>query len=234
MDLGNYMKKEGRALPVFLLVDVSGSMKGEKIETVNVALKEMLNTFKKIENPKGVIELCILAFGNQKVEIIKPLSKITDSDQYEFTADGSTPMGMAYESVTEMIEDYNIVSRRAYTPTIVLISDGNPTDFAGYNTNMPDDDIYEWPALKGLQNGERSSRATRLAMGIGNDLDLRILKAFVNNEEIPVIKARDNDTIAKFFKWVTMSISVRSVSVNPDIPVVSSTEDLFDKGEIEF
>ena len=61
MDLSNYMKKEGRALPVFLLVDVSGSMRGEKIETVNVALKEMLNTFKKIENPKGVIELSIIS-----------------------------------------------------------------------------------------------------------------------------------------------------------------------------
>lgn len=234
MDLSSYMKKEGRALPVFLLVDVSGSMRGEKIETVNVALKEMLNTFKKIENPKGVIELCIIAFGNGSAQVIKPLSKIADTDQFDFTADGSTPMGMAFESVAEMIEDYNVVSRRAYTPTIVLISDGNPTDFAGYNVNMPEEDIYEWTALKQLQNGERSSKATRLAMGIGSDVDMRILKAFINNEEIPVIKARDNETIEKFFKWVTMSISVRSVSVNPDIPVVSSTEDIFDKGEIEF
>ncbi len=234
MDLSNYMKKEGRALPVFLLVDVSGSMRGEKIETVNVALKEMLNTFKKIENPKGVIELSIIVFGNGNAQVVKPLSKIADLDQFEFTADGNTPMGMAFESVAEMIEDYSVVSRRAYTPTIVLVSDGNPTDFVGYNANMPEDDIYEWAALKQLQNGERSSKATRLAMGIGGDVDMRILKAFINNAEIPVIKARDNDTIAKFFKWVTMSISVRSVSVNPDIPVVSSTEDIFDKGEIEF
>ena len=234
MDIGSYMKKEGRALPVFLLVDVSGSMRGEKIETVNIALKEMLNTFKKIENPKGVIELSIIAFGNGKAQVIKPLSKISDTDQFEFTADGSTPMGMAFESVAAMIEDYNVVSRRAYTPTIVLISDGNPTDFAGYNASMPEEDIYEWPALKQLQNGERSAKATRLAMGIGGDVDLRILKAFISNESIPIIKARDNDTIAKFFKWVTMSISVRSVSVNPDVPVVSSTEDIFDRGEIEF
>ncbi len=234
MDISNYMKKEGRALPVFLLVDVSGSMKGEKIETVNVALKEMLNNFKKIENPKGVIELSIIAFGNGKAQVIKQLSKIADSEQFEFAADGNTPMGMAFESVAELIEDYSVVSRRAYTPTIVIISDGNPTDFAGYNANMSEDDIYEWAALKKLQNGERSSKATRLAMGIGSDVDMRILKAFINNEEIPVIKARDNDTIAKFFKWVTMSISVRSVSVNPDIPVVGSTEDIFDKGEIEF
>ena len=42
MLINNFIKKEGRALPVFILLDVSGSMKGEKIETVNVALKEMI------------------------------------------------------------------------------------------------------------------------------------------------------------------------------------------------
>ena len=42
MLINNYIKKEGRALPVFILLDVSGSMSGEKIETVNVALN---NTF---------------------------------------------------------------------------------------------------------------------------------------------------------------------------------------------
>ncbi|MBD5086431.1 MAG: VWA domain-containing protein [Clostridiales bacterium] len=234
MDLGNYMRKEGRSLPVFLLVDVSGSMRGEKIETVNVALKEMLNTFKKIENPKGVIELCIIAFGDEQTQIIKQLSKIMDADQFDFKASGSTPMGKAFQTVGEMIENYEVVSRRAYTPTIVLISDGNPTDFNGYNANMTDEDIYEWPELKQLQNGVRSSKATRLAMGIGGDVDMRILKAFINNDTIPVIKARDNDTIAKFFKWVTMSISVRSVSVNPDIPVVAEADDIFVKEEIEF
>lgn len=53
MLINNYIKKEGRALPVFILLDVSGSMSGEKIETVNVALKEMINSFKKSRKPKG-------------------------------------------------------------------------------------------------------------------------------------------------------------------------------------
>ena len=233
MDFGNYVRREGRALPVFLLVDTSGSMRGEKIETVNIAVKEMLNAFKKIENPKGVIAICIVGFSDNKAEVIKPLSKISDADQFTFSAEGNTPMGMAFSTVAEMIEDYNVVSKRAYTPTIILISDGNPTDFTGYNSGMSDDAICEWENLKRLQSGARSAKAIRLAMGIGGDVDLRILKAFINNVSIPVIKAQDNDTIAKFFRWATMSISVRSVSVNPDIPVLGDT-DIFDKGEIEF
>ena len=59
MLINNFIKKEGRALPVFILLDVSGSMRGEKIETVNVALKEMLNSFKKIENPKVLLNCAL-------------------------------------------------------------------------------------------------------------------------------------------------------------------------------
>lgn len=231
MLINNYIKKEGRALPVFILLDVSGSMSGEKIETVNVALKEMINSFKKIENPKGIIELCLLTFGGNKVEVIKPLSKITDQDSYTLSASGSTPMGMAFEKVAEMIEDKNIVSSRAYTPTIVLISDGNPTDYNASGKSI--EEIMTWESLNKVHSGTRSSKAIKLAMGIGSDVDINILKAFINNNEIPVISAKDNNTISKFFEWVTMSVSVRSISSNPNQAVVEDTY-MFDKDEIKF
>jgi uncharacterized protein YegL len=233
MDISSFIKKEGRPLPVFLLVDTSGSMQGEKIETVNVALKEMLSVFRKIENPKGIITLCIITFGNDKISVVKPLYKIVDTDYYEFSAEGNTPMGAAFEEITSMIEDHDIVSSRSYIPTIVLISDGNPTDFTGYNESMLPEEIVSWPALKLLHGGTRTSKAIKLAMGIGQDVDMRILKAFINDDSIPVIKAQDNSTIAKFFEWVTMSISVRSVSVNPNIFAVGDL-DAFDKEEMEF
>lgn len=231
MLINNYIKKEGRALPVFILLDVSGSMSGEKIETVNVALKEMINSFKKIENPRGIIELCLLTFGGNQVNVIKPLSKINDNDVYTLTASGNTPMGMAFEKVAEMIEDKKVVSSRAYTPTIVLISDGNPTDYNAAGKTV--DEIMNWDSLVKVHSGARFSKATKLAMGIGHDVDINILKAFINNDEVPVISAKDNNTITKFFEWVTMSVSVRSVSSNPNQATLEDTY-MFDKDEIEF
>lgn len=233
MDILNYFKKEGRALPVFLLVDVSGSMRGEKIETVNVALKEMLNSFKKIENPKGIVKLCIATFGNSKVDVIKEMSVIKDDEHFELSADGNTPMGQAFESVVDMIEKHYEQSSRDYTSTIVLISDGNPTDFAGYNANVSQDEIIAWPALSRLHSDKYTANATKLAMGIGDDVDVRILKGFTNNDSIPVIKAKDNQTISKFFEWVTISVSVRSVSINPNQVVLEDTY-IFDNDEMEF
>lgn len=230
MNISNYMKKEGRTLPVFLLVDVSGSMSGQKIETVNVALKEMLNAFRKIENPKGIIKLGLITFGGNRAEVVKPLSTIGESDSFVFNASGNTPMGMAFRKAYELIEDKTVVSSRDYTPTIVLISDGNPTDF-NYSGKSAEQ-LLEWPELKELHNGPRSSKAVRLSMGIGSDVDLNILKAF-NNSENPVISAKDNTTIGKFFQWVTMSVSTRSISANPNEVKLADTS-VFNDDEVEF
>lgn len=232
MDLDKYVRPEGRALPVFLLLDVSGSMAGQKIGTVNVALKEMIDNFRNIENPKGIVELCLITFGGNRAEVIRPLSKIGPNDAYNLDASGNTPMGMSFDKVVEMIEDYDIVSSRSYVPTIVLISDGNPTDYDAAGKTV--EEIMNWDRMVNIHTAPRTSKAMRLAMGIGDDLNINVLKAFIGDEERPVIRARDNATISKFFEWVTMSVSVRSVSENPNNLVTASTEEIFEDDEVEF
>lgn len=232
MDFEKYVKPEGRGLPVFLLLDVSGSMAGQKIGTVNVALKEMIESFRNIENPKGVVELCLITFGRNKAEVIRPLSRIGPNDAYTLDASGNTPMGMSFDQVVTMIEDYNVVSPRSYAPTIVLISDGNPTDYDADGKTVQE--IMQWDRIVKVHSSPRTSKAMRLAMGIGDDLNINVLKAFIGDDTRPVIRARDNATISKFFEWVTMSVSIRSVSENPNNPVTASTNDIFDDDEVEF
>lgn len=216
MNLASAIKTEGRALPVFLVVDVSGSMSGEKIGTVNTALKEMLATFRDIKNPRGIIKVCLMTFGGNTATIVKPLSTINDDDAFNLTAAGSTPMGSAFDKLNDLLNDKTIVTSRDYTPTVILISDGQPTDFR-CDSSDSESIISNWPSLANLlKQDSRSSKVTRLAMGIGLDANYSILKAFVNNPEIPVIKANDNGTIAHFFNWVTMSVSTRSVNNNPN------------------
>ena len=227
MDFDKYIKPEGRGLPVFLLLDVSGSMAGQKIGTVNVALKEMIESFRNIENPKGVVELCLITFGNGRAEVIRPLSGIGSNDNYDLSAMGDTPMGKSFDQVTSLIEDYNVVSSRSYAPTIVLISDGNPTDYDVDGKTAQE--IMKWDRIVKVHTSPRTSKAMRLAMGIGDDLNVNVLKAFIGNQDHPVIRARDNSTISKFFEWVTMS-----VSENPNKPVTADIDEMFDDDEVEF
>lgn len=62
MGLKDVVIKEARPLPVLFLVDNSGSMANEKINTVNVALKEMIAEFTSIKNAKGKIHIGIITF----------------------------------------------------------------------------------------------------------------------------------------------------------------------------
>lgn len=226
MGLNSYVAREPRALPIFILADTSGSMRGEKISELNLALREMLTALNDADDIRGKFQLCVIGFGRD-VNVIQPLADIDGLQLPELNAAGNTPMGEAFDTVREMIEDRNVVSSRAYAPTIVLISDGIPTDCS--------EEIYhskeysKWEPLNNLHSAERSSKSQRLALGIGADADFGMLKEFINNPEIPVIKANDASGITKFFRWVTMSTVARMNSVNPNS--ASTVAPMFDMDE---
>jgi uncharacterized protein YegL len=229
MGLNNFVITNARPLPVFILVDASGSMQGPKIDMVNNSLKEMVAALSNIEGAKGQIEISLLKISGG-VEVIQQLDKIENVVLPELVASGRTPIGESVEKVVEMIEDKTIVPDRAYTPVIILISDGIPTDITRemYENSPLDKEQYlQWAPFQRLHTSNRSKKCMRMALGIGEDADYELLKAFINKENVPVIKASEVTTIAKFFEWVTISVSQRSVSANPnqfdDIPF----DDLF-------
>ena len=177
MGLNSYVAREPRALPIFILADTSGSMRGEKINELNLALREMLTALNDVDDIRGKFQLCVIGFGGD-VNVLQPLADIDGLQLPELNAAGNTPMGEAFDTVREMIEDRNVVSSRAYAPTIVLISDGIPTDCS--------EEIYhskeysKWEPLNNLHSAERSSKSQRLALGIGADADFGMLKEFIN------------------------------------------------------
>lgn len=215
MGLDRFVAREPRPLPIFILADTSGSMRGEKIQELNLALREMLNALNNMDDIRGKFQLSVISFGGEEAKITQELKDINEVSLSELEANGKTPMGQAFELVKELIENKEIVSSRAYAPTIVLISDGLPTDCS--EEMYKNKNYLEWEPLKALHEGERSSKSQRLALGIGNDADTEMLKDFVNSEDIPVIKAKDASGITRFFKWVTMSTVARMNSINPNV-----------------
>lgn len=236
MNLNDFVIQEARPLPVFLLVDSSGSMHGSKIDTVNVALKEMLQVLSNLEGTKGQIKLSVITFG-QTVKVVQPLENVELINLDLLKANGNTPMGEAIKTVVEMIENKEAVSSRSYTPTIVLISDGIPTDCPRTTLLSCENGNYnydEWEPIKMLHSSPRTEKCPKLALGIGDDSDFIMLKSFINNKEIPVIRANEAATISKFFKWVTMSVSRRSVSTNPNTCEEVPFQDVFGDFELVF
>jgi len=210
--LKEFTTQAARPLPVILLADVSGSMGVDgKIQALNHAVREMLEAFQDESDLRAEIHVSVITFGGN-AQIHMPLGKAHEASWSDLAANGGTPMGAAFDLAREMVEDRSVVSGRAYRPTVVLVSDGQPTD--------------DWQApMEALLGSERGGKAFRMALAIGADADLDVLQAFLADPESRVYRADEARQIRQFFQLVTMSVSSRSRSANPN-----STPSLPDEG----
>jgi len=218
-ELTEFTMASARPLPVIILADVSGSMAANgKIDVLNEAVREMIATFSEEEDTRAEIHVAVITFGAEGAQLFKPLKPASDVTWESMTASGRTPMGGAFSIAQQIIEDRTVIPSRAYRPTIVLVSDGLPTD--------------DWKIpLASLLTSERAAKAARFAMGIGDDADIETLKSFLTSDEDRVFKAHEAREIRKFFRWITMSVTSRSRSANPNNIVAVEPTDL---DEFEF
>ncbi|PID27389.1 MAG: hypothetical protein CR982_05445 [Candidatus Cloacimonadota bacterium] len=202
-DISKFTVEKARPIPVILLLDVSGSMSGEKIAQLNKAVADMLQEFKTGGALETEIQMSVITFGGD-VKLALPLISASNiSTIHPLIANGGTPMGTALRMAKEMIEDKEIIPSKGYRPTVVLISDGAPTD----NWKEP---------MNAFISSGRSSKCDRMAMSIGTSQDDPVLNQFVTGTENKVFLAEYAKNIPQFFRMVTMSVSVRSRSQNPN------------------
>lgn len=192
-----------KPLPVVLLLDVSFSMSGDKIENLNKAVEDMLDTFAQEEKMETEILVSVITFGNQ-VELQVPYTKASQVQWQGLQANGMTPMGTALKMAKAMIEDKETTPSRAYRPTIVLVSDGQPND------------SWERPLEDFISEG-RSSKCDRMAMAIGRDADETVLKRFIEGTPHDLFYAENAGQLHEFFQRVTMSVTMRTQSKNPNV-----------------
>lgn len=208
-DVSKFVENKSKPLPVVLLLDVSGSMLGEKIKTLNYAVREMIKSFSEEETSASEIWVSIIAFNTtvQKIFSFTSASKIMDiweSKNIRLDASGLTSMGAALKIAKDMIESKDETPSKAYRPTVVLISDGAPTD------------DWETPMQDFISNG-RSSKCDRMAMAIGAGEQEDVLRKFISGTQNALFTSDDASGIVKFFKQVTMSVTTRKNSKNPNM-----------------
>lgn len=202
-DPSKYTVAKARPLPVILLLDRSGSMGGEKISTLNSAVNEMIQSFKTAGQGEVEINLGVISFGDGGASYDLQLQPVVSINGISLQANGGTPMGMALQMAKDLIEDKEIIPSKGYRPAVVLVSDGAPND------------NWEEPMNNFISNG-RSSKCERFAMAIGTTQEDSVLNKFLSGTENKVFLASDASKIRDFFKFVTMSVSVRSRSQNPN------------------
>ncbi len=206
--LKEFTTQAARPLPVILLADVSGSMGVDgKIQALNHAVREMIEAFQDESDLRAEIHVSVITFGGQSC-VHLPLAPARGASWSDLGANGGTPMGAAFDLARQLVEDKSAVPGRAYRPTLVLVSDGQPTD------------AWEQP-LQALLGSERGGKAFRMALAIGAAAAHAVLQAFLAAPEARVDRADEARQIRQFFQLVTMSVSARSRSANPNSAPVS-------------
>ena len=254
-DPSKFTTPKAKPLPILLLLDVSDSMNevvdpenvrrtGQtleadgktwerveggttKIQILNDAIRQMIDSFCAEERMETEFLVSIITFGDKAAEHLGP-SAASAVNWLDMETDGFTAMGAAFSLAKKLIEDKEVIPSRAYRPTVVLVSDGHPTD------------DWEEP-LEAIISDGRSAKCFFMAMGIGKEPGIQVLERFIsqtpvlaeiNGKPVPntVFRAEDADRIQEFFRKVTMSVTSRSKSQNPNAVPASMKREPEDGG----
>ncbi|MEZ2444838.1 VWA domain-containing protein [Chitinophaga sp. RCC_12] len=187
-----------RRLPVYLLLDTSGSMNGEPIEAVKNGVQIMINSLR--QNPQAIETafISIITFDSSARQVV-PLTDLASFQMVDIKATGTTALGEALQLVSNCI-DHEVAKTTTekkgdWKPLVFIMTDGIPTD--------------NWQS--GLTAFKQRKVAYTIACAAGSGADTAILKQITEN--VLSLDTADSQSIARFFAWVTASIGVTSTKV---------------------
>ncbi|SSY81021.1 vWA domain-containing protein [Alysiella crassa] len=187
-----------RRLPIYLLIDTSGSMHGEAIEAVRNGLQVMANALRQDPYALETAYLSVITFSSSAKQIT-PLTELTDFQVPNIQANGTTAMGEALSLLADCINREvvkgSVEVKGDWKPLVFLLSDGAPTDNLSKGI----------AAMKGVKTG------AFVACAAGASADTATLRQIT--ETVVSLDTADSSSIAAYFKWVSASISVSSQKI---------------------
>ena len=182
-----------RQMVLFLIVDTSGSMMGQKITIVNESVRISIPDLQDAGGSDIDVKVACLKFSTG-CEWMYPTPIAADSFQWqELQADGVTDLGMAFEELNDKLSRNKFLTAPSgsVAPVLFLMSDGEPTD--DYRSG-----------LNKLKNNNWYKNAVKVALAIGSDANKDVLEEFTGKKEL-VISALNAVQLRKWIRKVTIT-----------------------------
>lgn len=186
-----------RRLPVYLVLDCSGSMSGEPIEAVRQGVKALLSDLMSDPMALESVYLSVITFSSDAQ--IVPLTELALFSEPVIQASGSTALGAALRlldrSLTEDVRPSTPSQKGDYRPLVFLMTDGQPTD--------------EWEGPADAIKTRKLGNIIACAAGAGAQSEA--LKRVT--ETVVELKSLQPEQLRSFFRWVSASVAVASEAI---------------------
>lgn len=184
-----------RRLPVYFLLDTSGSMFGEPIQALNNALSSMINHLRTDAQALDSLWISIITFDRDVKEVC-PLTELAMFQLPEITCPQSGPthtgkaLELLYDKVKTDIIKGSDTQKGDWKPLLFLFTDGKPSDLQLYSEMAPKIRTLNFGAV--------------VACAAGNLADDSKLKELT--DDVVHLDTADSATLKQFFKWVSETI----------------------------
>jgi uncharacterized protein YegL len=189
-----------RRMPVYLLLDVSGSMSGAPIQAVEQGVQLLHNELLNQPQAVEMVHLSVITFASSANQVV-PLTPITSFTPPPLSAGGGTSLGAAFRVLGQALDREitpNTPTRKGdYKPLVFLLTDGEPTD--------------SWePEVTALKNRREKKAGSVIALGCGDSVNTSVLRKIT--EMVLLMTDVTPDNLRAFFKWVSASVTTASKS----------------------
>ena len=201
---GGMTETPRKNLPIFYLLDTSGSMTGEPIAILNRAMTETMEELKKVakKNSNAKLQIAVMEF-NTNVKWMQPdgLEEAEDFYWVDLQAGGLTEVGAALKELDSKLSRETFLKgiMGNLMPVIIIMTDGGAT--SDYKKELDEIKKNRW-----FQN------ASKIGFAVGEYADLDMIADVVGNSEA-VIKTDDMKTFSKLIRLASVTASkIGSVS----------------------
>lgn len=217
---GDFGKGTKKRLPICFCLDASGSMEGERMDSLNEAIQTFVSIMKNDSNASAA-DVAVVTFGGY-VDIDKPFSSLSKQDIpiIESRSHSLTPMGGGISAALDLLElrkaGYKERGIKYYQPWLVLITDGKPEG---------DDSAYEMEeAIRRLNLLESENKLVVFNIAVGDEVDLNTLARTSIKRDAPI--RVDEANLKELFQFLGSSSS--SVINGNGIQLVPPSEEVIE------